>query len=153
MAEIGTGPVFTKYGNDLAHIGRTPIWLVFEVDGQAWDFSDEPTETGVLRAIPIGTIMHDATICCTKAAAATGTDTLDILISTGTRKVFTGTSDNGGVIDVIDRALVVDGSAFPITAAANLSVLRTISADTGSDLTGGAHYRVSVLLSRPEYDR
>ncbi len=153
MAAIGTGPVITTYGNENAHIGRDAKWLYFDVDGQAWDFSDEPNETGVLRALPIGTIMLDAVVICTKAAAATGKDILTIQTSDDRAIVTPSGDDIGGAVDVKDLATVVDASAFPTTVALDLEVLRAIDADTGTGITGGAHYRVAVLLVRPDMDR
>ncbi len=155
MALVGTGPTITTYGNDLAHIGREPRWYVFEVDGQSWDFSAEPDETGVLRSLPIGTTMIDATIACTKAAAATGTDvlSLQLALAGGDQLVFTGTADNGGALDVLDRSVIVAADLFPVAEVVDLEVKRSIDADTGAGITGGAHYRVAVLLARPLYDR
>jgi hypothetical protein len=153
MAAVGTGPIITTYGYDLAHIGRTPQWQVYEVDGQAWDFSAEPNETGVLRSLPIGTVLVDAVVVCTKAASATGKDILTIQTSDDRAIVTPSGDDIGGVIDVKDIATVVDGSAFPTTVALDLEVLRAIDADTGTTLEHGAHYRVAVLLCRPEMDR
>ena len=96
MAAVGTGPIITKLTPEL-DLGSVPQWHVFDVEGQAWDFSDEPTEEAVLMALPVGAYILDATICCTRAAAATGTDTIDLKESSGDVKIVTGTSDNGEI--------------------------------------------------------
>ena len=141
----------SPYKNALAHIGRTPRWLYYDVVGVRLTAG---VEEGTLRTLPIGTIMIDANICCTLQCteAGAGTDTLSIQLALagGDRLVFTGTTDNGGVTDVMDRSVVVDGSAFPVAEVVDLEVLRTVADET---ITAPAEYRVGVLVCRPSYDR
>jgi hypothetical protein len=141
----------TKYGNDLAHIGRTPRWLNFLVAGERLT---QGAETAVLRSLPIGTIMIDANIVCSVEAteAGAGTDTLDLVLALvgGDQVVFTGTSDNGGAVDVMDRSVNLLGSNFPVAEEVDLEILRTVATET---ITAAATYRVGVLLCRPMADR
>jgi hypothetical protein len=164
MAIVGTGPIITTYGSDLAHIGRKPEWQVYDVEGQAWDQSDEANESAVLRSLPIGTVIMDVHASVTRAAAATGEDRIDLVLAlAGGDQVFWASSaDTGGVVDRMDHGHIVSSalaftvfgaSRFPVAEKVNLEVKRTITADTGTGITGTAKYRVGILLCRPEYDR
>ena len=141
----------TTYGQENAHIGRTPVWVMFDVQGVLEEGSTPASEEVTLMSIPIGTVMIDANVCCIVEGAGTGTDVLSIASDDGSTQtlVFTGTADNGGAVDVMDRALVVDGSHFPTTVARTLVAIRSIN----DDVTTPAEYRVAMLLCRPEYDR
>ena len=142
----------TAYGSDVRTISTYPQWFVWDVAGELLEGTTPDTEEIALITCPIGTILIDATVCCIKAAAATGTDkcSVQIALDGGTVDAFTATADNGGAADVLDRAVDLVGSLFPVEEAVNITVLREISADTGSDTTGGAHYRVGLLLFRAE---
>lgn len=136
----------TAYGSDTRDITTYPQWFVWDAAGVVTEGSGGVDEEGDLITIPIGTVIIDASICCIVAGAGTGDDVLSVEIDDGTteRTVFTGTADNGGAVDVIDRSVTVDGSAFPTTAEQTLRVVRTIS----DDVTTPAEYRVAILMYR-----
>ena len=136
----------TAYGSDVRTISTYPQWFVWDVAGELLEGTTPDTEEIALITCPIGTILIDATVCCIVAGAGTGDDVLSLKTDDGSTEalVFTGTADNGGAVDVIDRAVDVAGSDFPTTAVLNIEALRSID----DDVTTPASYRVAMLLCR-----
>ena len=133
----------TMNGSDNVAIEKTPRWLVFNVDFSA----DTATTTAALRVLPVGTVVLDGWMNCVTAEA--GGTSADVDMEVGAVGWWTGTADNGGVINVFDHG----ASKYQYVVVAGTAASRTVEAiwtEAGTS-TAGPVMRVGVLVYRPDF--
>jgi len=133
----------TMHGNDNVAIEKTPRLMVFDVDFSA----DDTTTTATLRVLPAGCVVLDAFMCCTTAEV--GGTSADVDMKVGSTEWWTGTADNGGVINVYDYAAAKYCYVVPDTTVA-LRTLAVTWTEAGTS-TAGPVMRVGVLVYRPDF--
>lgn len=126
-------------------IGEIPQWHCFEVQAGV---GTDCTEDVPLKALPVGTIVHDFVLSCTLSDVGATTTAGTLMLETLGVDLHTETADNMGAIGVTEVEEIIVGTSttswFPLAAADELRLLITTA---GTSTTGGKA-RISVLLSR-----
>jgi len=136
----------TKFNSDNRAIERDPVTLVFEVD------SGTPALAAVsyaLCTIPAGTVYLTAEIHCLQADVD-ATSTLCSLAHTAAT-LFTGSADNGGVINVIDDG-ISSGTLVPTPSGTQAAgTLNAVVSVVGASCSTAAKWRITVCCYRPSF--
>ena len=137
-------------GNGVSRaVERDPCWLTFEVDSGTAVIAGATTGRLILRALPADTNIISVNISCIQADVA-ATSTLCSLAIGGTA-LFTGSADNGGVLNGIDDGLS-SGTMVPSSAggesAGNLTADVTL---VGGSASTAAVWRIAVLVNRNDF--